>query len=141
MLEKEVENALDDLEATGALQRANRMAIEDILNPIKEINCEFESSDEDICRAVLDTRKAREDMLINGGDDDVDDNADSLAMDTLSHKEFLRLSASITTHLHGMNDLTARRIEADLAAISRQMRRLELDNMGPTQITDYFTRI
>ncbi|KAG6859723.1 hypothetical protein C0991_000290, partial [Blastosporella zonata] len=58
MLEKEVENALDDLEATGALQRANRMAIEDILNPIKEINCEFESSDEDICRAVLDTRKA-----------------------------------------------------------------------------------
>ena len=35
-VENEVSEALDDLEATGALQQSNRMTIEELLNPIEE---------------------------------------------------------------------------------------------------------
>lgn len=35
--EKQVENALNELESTGTLQRRNRMGIDDLLNPADEI--------------------------------------------------------------------------------------------------------
>jgi hypothetical protein len=58
--ENEVINALNDLEATGALQRSNRMAIEDLLNPLEETHHIFQATDQDICDAVMDARAARE---------------------------------------------------------------------------------
>ncbi|TEB25368.1 hypothetical protein FA13DRAFT_1714000 [Coprinellus micaceus] len=51
--EKDIENALDNLEATGALQSANRMSVEALLNP-----------------SVMEARDASENMDINGGDHD-----------------------------------------------------------------------
>ncbi|KAG6912163.1 hypothetical protein DXG01_016830, partial [Tephrocybe rancida] len=51
-------------------------AIEELLNPIDEIKCLHESTDEDIYKAVLNAQQAADDALINGGDDDAGDNAD-----------------------------------------------------------------
>ncbi|KAG6849703.1 hypothetical protein C0991_011138, partial [Blastosporella zonata] len=137
-LEKEVERALNDLQASSVLQRQNRMIIKDLLNPIEETKCLYKTSDEDICKAVLDARQAQEDTLIMGGDNDVDDDADMPLTDGCLRRDFLKLSVSITSHLNSMNDPIARRVEADLASITRQMRRLELDTMTTSQISDYF---
>ncbi|KAG6915696.1 hypothetical protein DXG01_010338 [Tephrocybe rancida] len=75
------------------------------------------------CKVVLDARQAAEDALINGGDDDVNDNADK-PTNAFLRRDFLKLSISITSHLNGINIPTARRVEADLASIARQMHRL-----------------
>ena len=62
-VERQVEDALDELVATGALQARNRMDIEALLNPAAE------TSDEEIYQAVIDSISARENIEINGGDD------------------------------------------------------------------------
>jgi len=51
------------------------MDIEALLNPADESQVMDETTDEEICQAVLDVRRAQEEGLINGGDDDVDDDA------------------------------------------------------------------
>ncbi|KAG6848709.1 hypothetical protein C0991_012603, partial [Blastosporella zonata] len=138
-LKKEVESVLNDLQASGALQSQNRMTIEDLLNPIEETKCLHETSDEEICKAVLDARLAQEDALITGGDNDVDDDADITPTDGCFRRDFIKLAVSITSHLNSMNDPIARRVEADLASITRQIRRLELDSMTTSEISNYFT--
>ncbi|KAG5337003.1 hypothetical protein C0989_011212 [Termitomyces sp. Mn162] len=71
--EKEVEEALDQLQSTGVLQSRNRMTIEALLNPTDEIYHMEQATDEDICQAVLAARKAREDAEITDGIDINDD--------------------------------------------------------------------
>ncbi|KAG6916010.1 hypothetical protein DXG01_008820 [Tephrocybe rancida] len=58
------------------IKASKSLAIEELLNPIDEIECLHKSTDEDICKAVLNAQQAAQDALINGGNDDVDDNAD-----------------------------------------------------------------
>jgi hypothetical protein len=58
--EKQVEAALDDLIARGALQPGNRMDIKKLLNPAGEIPILSEASDEDIFQSVMDAVEARE---------------------------------------------------------------------------------
>ena len=55
--EKQVEVALDDLVAAGALQTRNRMDIESLLDPDGESNILTVSSEN---QAVIDARAARE---------------------------------------------------------------------------------
>ena len=57
--ERLVAEALDVLEATGALQRSNRMDITELLNPVAESSHVFDAGDEDIFQAVMDTKAAR----------------------------------------------------------------------------------
>jgi len=72
--ERQVEIALDDLVATGALQTKNRMDINALLNPEGESQIMTETSDKEIYHAVMDAVKARENIEINGGDN-IDDEA------------------------------------------------------------------
>jgi len=67
--EKQVEAALDDLVATGALQGKNRMDIESLLNPADESQLLTGTSGEDIYQAVIDSIAACENIEINGEDD------------------------------------------------------------------------
>ena len=67
--EKQVEAALNDLVATGALQTKNRMDIESLLNPTGKSHVLTDISDQEIYQAVIDSISARENIEINGGDD------------------------------------------------------------------------
>ncbi|KAG6855502.1 hypothetical protein H0H87_001949 [Tephrocybe sp. NHM501043] len=75
-LEKKVETMLDKLQASSILQPQNRIAIKELINLIDKIECLHKSTDKDICKVVLDAQQAAEDALINGRDDDIDNNAD-----------------------------------------------------------------
>lgn len=67
--ERQVEIALDNLVATGALQTKNQMDINALLNPEGESQIMTEMSDKEIYHAVMDAVKARENIETNGGDD------------------------------------------------------------------------
>jgi len=58
--ENALRDALDDLEATGALQSRNRMDIESLLNAPEESRMVEVTTDEEICRAVLAACNAQE---------------------------------------------------------------------------------
>ncbi|EGO20629.1 hypothetical protein SERLADRAFT_452720 [Serpula lacrymans var. lacrymans S7.9] len=66
-----VENALDKLEATGALQRSNRMAVAELLNPAFESHNIFNATDEEICKSVMDAKILRETGNDDGDDGDI----------------------------------------------------------------------
>ena len=71
-----VTTALDDLASRGVLQAANRMTIEELLNPSDESINMNEATDEEIYRAVIDSKVQRENAAANNiGDNDVDDDA------------------------------------------------------------------
>jgi hypothetical protein len=74
-----VEAALDELVLTGVPQVSNRMDINTLLNPVDESQVMDETTDEEISReiyqAVMDAQQVQENAIINGRDDDVDDDA------------------------------------------------------------------
>jgi hypothetical protein len=73
--ERNVESSLDELEQTGVLQHANRLMLNDLLNPEPERQVIEHTTDEEIFHAVMASRAAEEDMELVGGADDDDDDA------------------------------------------------------------------
>jgi DDE superfamily endonuclease len=67
--EKQVEAALDDLVATGALQETNQIDIDLLLNPVGESHNLTETSDNEIYQAVIDAINAHANIEINSRDD------------------------------------------------------------------------
>ena len=133
-----VGSALDELMSTGALQPKNRMDLEHLLNPIDESQVIEETSDEEICKAVLDARKAREALAINGGDDIDDDDASGDVCST--SQEILRAGAVIKRYVDGLDSAFARELEATLAILGRQICLEESRKLTPTYIPNYFSR-
>ncbi|KAF5340804.1 hypothetical protein D9758_017656 [Tetrapyrgos nigripes] len=138
-VEVELNETLDAFQATGALQRRNRMTIESLLNPDKEVNYMNGDSDlEGIHNAVIKSRDAQ--LLaaeINGGDDDVDD--DAPVQPRPSRREALQAVSAIREFVRSMEDPYARKMEAILTSFGRQTRLEETQNMVDTQITDFFS--
>ena len=58
--ERLITEALDILEATGALQCSNQMDIMELLNPVAESSHVFDAGNKDIFQAVMDTKVAQE---------------------------------------------------------------------------------
>jgi hypothetical protein len=135
--EKQVESALDELVSTGALQQGNRMDIEALLNPVDESHVVDEVTDEEIFHAVIDARNAQEDGPINGGDDDIDDNASIEACPT--RREVLQAATVISQYVDSVDGPLARKLEMVLASFGRQMRLEESRSMVPTRLTDFFS--
>ena len=54
---KNVENVLDDLESTGALQCLNWMDLAELLNPAIESHDMFDATDKDIFDSVMEVKK------------------------------------------------------------------------------------
>ena len=67
--ERQVEQALNSLVATGALQTTNHMSIEVLLNPPAESQMMDKVTDQEIYQAVMEAREAHENMEMTGGDD------------------------------------------------------------------------
>ena len=57
--ERELINALHELELMGALQPSNRMSIKSLLNPPEESSTMDETTDLDIFHAVMETRNGQ----------------------------------------------------------------------------------
>ncbi|KAF8224306.1 hypothetical protein L208DRAFT_1312310 [Tricholoma matsutake] len=117
------------------------MYIEALLNPADELpQVMEETTDEEICQAMLDARKAQEEGLINGGDDDVDD--DSSAIEPCpTHREVLQAASVINKYIDTLDDPIARSLEGVLASFRYQMQ-LEMScSMKSTHLTDYFHRV
>ena len=135
--EKLVEAALNDLVSTGALQTANRMDIESLLNPASESNTSTETSDEEIYQAVIDSIAAHENMEITGGDD-VDD--DTPIEPPPTRRDVLKAVSTISRYVDGMDNPTARKFEALLSSFNRQLRLEETQSMRGTVLTDFFQK-
>ena len=132
--EQQVETALDDLVATGALQRTNRMDIESLLNPAGESHVLTETSDAEIYQAVVKAIEAHEN--IDG--DDIDDDI-TLEPYPTQH-DVLKAVSTIARYVGDWNDLIACKIEALLGSFNRQLRYDETRNMKNTVLTDFFQR-
>ncbi|KAI0247237.1 hypothetical protein BJV78DRAFT_1285679 [Lactifluus subvellereus] len=137
--ENELRYALNDLEAAGVLQHDNRMDIEGLLNPSDESQMIDETTDEEICQAVLAAWNAQEEGPINGGDDDVEDNT-LLGPNPTYHEVFQALSV-INRHVECHGDPLSRKVDAILASFRCQMRLERSQSLVPTRVTDYFNYI
>ena len=135
--ENQLKHALDDLVSTGALQTQNRMDIESLLNPANEVPFTNETTDEEIFQAVMEAQKAHEEGLINGGDDDIEDNASVEARP--SHRDVLHAVSTIGNYIESINDPVARQLEGILASFGRQIRLEASRSLVPTYLRDYFS--
>jgi hypothetical protein len=134
--ERLVEAALDDLVATGALQRSNRMDIKSLLNPEGESHVLTESSDVEIYQAVIDAIDACANMEANSGDD-VDDVP---FVPRPTRRDVLKAASTITRYTEDMNEPIACKMEALLGAFNRQLRLDETRGMKDTRLTEFFQR-
>jgi hypothetical protein len=132
--ERRVEEALDELESTGALQHTNRMNIDTLLNPAHESQLLDDTSDEEIFKAVQDSRKEAEASVNSGFNDDA-------PIDTCpTRRELLQAVSVINDYVNTLDSTFARKMEAVLASFNRQLRLDESRGMTSTHISDYFTR-
>ena len=118
-VEQQVEIALDDLVAMGALQTKNQMDINSLLNPEGECQVLTETSDEDIYQAIMDSIEARENIEISGGDD-VDD--DIIIKPRPTCHEVLKAVSTIGACIEDLDDPNACKLEALLGLLNRQLR-------------------
>lgn len=137
--ERQVEAALDDLVATGALQRANRMDIESLLNPEGESHLLTETSDREIYQAVIDAITARDNIDINNGDD-IEDGLPTPTDPRPTHRDALKAVSTIHRYIEDLNDPIARKMEALLASFNMNIRVDESRGMKSTLLTDFFQR-
>lgn len=135
LAERLVSTALDDLEATRALQHSNPMDIAELLNPAAETHNVFDASDEDIFGAVMDAEKARESA--KGGGDEVDDATDEPGP---TRSQALQATLLLKKYLVDMDDPAARKLEVMLGSFGCMTRIQGMQRMENGKITDYFAR-
>ncbi len=133
--ESQVEQALDDLVATGVLQKENRMDINSLLNPVGESHVLTETSDQEIYQAVMDAVEARENIEMSGGDDGDGDTVEP----NPTRRDVLKAASTISDYIGTINDPLARKIEVLLGSFKRQLHLHEAKTMKDTVLTDYFS--
>ena len=136
--EKDVEEAIDGLATQGMLKECNRMSIEleVLLNPAAESQVIDETTEEEICQAVLEAREAR-DQAVNDGGDDVDNDAPVNPCPT--YQEVLCVASIIKHYIDGIDDPIGRKLEVVLASFMRQACLDQACTLTTMKITDYFT--
>ena len=140
--ERLVNIALDDLEATGALQCSNRMDIAELLHPTAETHNISEATDEDIFGAVMDTKMAWEGG--EGDSDKVDDTKSGLDAATtsepsLTHSEALQACLLLKRYIVDMDNPAARKLEVMLGSFGCMTQACEMQSIENCKITHFFT--
>ncbi len=133
---RQVEVALDELIATGALQKTNQMEIESLLNPEGESQILTEISNEEIYQAVMDALEAHENMEITGWDD-VDNNVPPEPCPTCCN--VVKAVSTINKYIIKLNDLQSCKLEAMLNAFNWQLCFDKTKNLKEMILTDFFT--
>ncbi|KAF8448756.1 hypothetical protein L210DRAFT_3523052 [Boletus edulis BED1] len=99
--------ALNDLESRGVLQHSNRMDISELLNPAAESHDIFSASDKDIHDAVMEAKRAREQSMLSGNDDDDPEPVEP----EITRKETLAAAISLRKYAQNLNNSLARQLE------------------------------
>jgi hypothetical protein len=134
--ERELANALDDLEATGALQPSNWMSIKTLLNPPAKSCTMDETTDFEIFQAVMEAWK-------ENASDSGDKELDIMEIVVKPHrmcKEALQAGLVMQEYLQELNIPYACNLEAKLFSFGYQTHHLELQSMQYTCFTDYFVQ-
>lgn len=135
--EREVEEVLDQLVSTGALQKSNRMDINDLLNPEEEIFDTDQTSDQAIFDAVMSSAVAREGADADGCSNDAED--DTPLPDPLpTHSDVLKAMSLVTQYTNSLDDALARKAEGVLKALQHQIRTEQAATFRESKITDFF---
>ncbi|KAF8225681.1 DDE-domain-containing protein, partial [Tricholoma matsutake] len=137
IVEKRVESALYELVSTGVLQASNRMDIKSLLNSVAKSWVIDETTDEEIYQAVINARQAQENGIINGGDDDAND--DGPIEDCPTCCDALQAASVINRYIEHLDDPVAWKLEALLSSLGWQMCLDMSRSQVSTSITDYFS--
>ncbi|KAH0589879.1 hypothetical protein H2248_000070 [Termitomyces sp. 'cryptogamus'] len=139
----EVERALSHLENLGVLQHSNRMAINELLNPVTEDKmCNNETEKEikrDIYAAVVERREAEQNREKNGGDVLDDDDEAISEKPSPSRREALSAASTLLTYISDVDQPYARKLEGILANFGHQTRLEEFQSLRPTTLAEFFT--
>jgi hypothetical protein len=136
--EQQVEAALNDLVATGALQTKNRMDVESLLNPAGESQILMEASDKEIYQAVINSIAACGNIKINGGDN-VDEDIPIKPHPTCC--DVLKAVSTINSYINDMNNPVACKFETILSSFSRQLCLEATKSLKETVLTDFFQKL
>ena len=112
----------------------NRMDIEALLNPAEESRMVDDTTDEEICQAVLAAHNAQEEQPI-------DEENDTPLEPCPTYREVFQAASVISRYAGHVDDPVARTLEAILASFGRQMRLERSQALTTTHITDYFQYI
>ncbi|KAF9220445.1 hypothetical protein BS17DRAFT_787439 [Gyrodon lividus] len=132
--ENTIRDALDDLEATGVLQRSNQMDLAELLNPAAETHNIFEATDEDIYQAVMDAKAARE-ANGEGNSDDVDSGPVEPGS---TRNEALQAALVVGKYIKDFDDPFVRKLESMLGLLGKRTGVLEIQTMKDTKLNGYF---
>lgn len=135
--EKQVEAALDNLVAMGALQMKNQMDIESLLNPAGKSHILTEASDQEIYLVVINSIVACENIEINGGDD-VDEDIPIKPCPTCC--DVLKAMSTINSYIDDMNNPITCKFETILNSFSWQLHLEVTKNLKETILTDFFQK-
>ena len=129
-----VTTALDELEATGALQHSNQMDIPELLNPAIETNNIFGATNEDIYNSMMEARKLKEQDGLGDGDD-----VDTPEL-VLTRWEALQAAFILKRYLSTFNDdlLFAHKLEVMVGLFGQQTWVAKMQGMTETKLTDFF---
>ena len=114
------------------------MDIESLLNPTEESVIIDNTTDQEIYEAVMASRNAQENALINGGDDDTDDNGLSEPYPT--YKEVLAAVSIVKKHIDLDSDPLARKLDAIFDSFKNNLHIEHSKTMQSTLITSHFSR-
>ena len=132
-----VQDVLDDLEKTGALQPSNRMSITEFLNPAAETHNLLEATENDIYEAVMDAQRVRNGLNVD--DDDLENDV-APAKPGPTRREALQAVLTLQEYVGTINDPFVRKLEVMLNSFGWTTRAMEAQSMKDTKLTDYFTR-
>ncbi len=130
-VEKDVQESLDALQDTGALQTANRMSIKSLLNPEAEHDDMEEVTDKDIFDAVMTAQKEEEAEEAC----DADASGDGCIVPIPSRKEALKAASTLQQYVGSMDDLFVRQLEGLLASFGQKTCLEETCSLKDTEIT------
>lgn len=139
MAEAQVADSLNHLQQRGVLQAANRVSMEEFISPQEEDEELAEGdTDEEIARAVMAARKAREMLEINGGDVEEDDTGIE-EVPRPTHTQALIAANTLRRYLQELHAPYARKLDTFLTSFGRETRCEQEAALTNTLITDYFT--
>ncbi|KAJ7094985.1 hypothetical protein C8R44DRAFT_890116 [Mycena epipterygia] len=119
---------LDELQSCGALQKRNRVDIQDLVDMPEERVVE-DATDEEIVEAVQKMCRCTEDKEINGGDDD---HGDLPEAPKITRKDALAAVLTLRGYLADVDGPLARQLEVGLAKFGRETRLEETNSLIPS---------
>lgn len=138
-IEDELRSALDSLEETGALQSQQRMGIKALLNPPGESGIIEETSDEDICQAVLAAHKAEDGGTIGDGDANNIEEGE-LVEPCPTYSKVFQVISTLNRYTEHVVDPAACKFEEALASFACHVWSMRSQALITTHITDFFQR-